>query len=246
MPNTKRAKKPQFTTPRGVWKFPRLATADTKFKADGEYSVKVVLPKADAAKLIADLKPLHAAAVKAAPALFAELKPETRKKLKAKNGDKGYTVNPFYTEEVDEDEKPTGNVEFVFKMTASGEYKSGPKAGQKWSRKPVMFNAKGEKINVNPWGGSEGKVTFEVGFMKDQETPGYFIPGTGAVGIKLGLEAVQILKLVQGGERDASGYGFGQEEGEDIDPSTETETQDAADDTAEGKDKPGADDKEEF
>jgi hypothetical protein len=55
------------------------------------------------------------------------------------------------------------------------------------------------------WGGSEGIVAFSA-------RP-YFIAGTGAVGLKLKLLAAQLLKIVQGGGRDAAGYGFGQEEG---------------------------------
>lgn len=55
------------------------------------------------------------------------------------------------------------------------------------------------------WGGTEGKVSFEV-------AP-YFIPGTALAGIKLRLNAVQVIELRSGGNKSAGEYGFGEEEG---------------------------------
>jgi hypothetical protein len=41
-------------------------------------------------------------------------------------------------------------------------------------------------------------------------------PNDGSVGVSVQLEGVQLLKLVSGGQRDASSYGFGAEDGDDI------------------------------
>lgn len=198
----KKAKRPQFTSPKGTFKYPRLNEADTKFKDEGEFSVKLVLSKDDAEPLIAKLKPLHDEAVTKGKAAFKELKPDVKAKL-AKKGIKNAVINAFYSDEVDAEGNETGNVEFNIKRTASGVNK---KTNKPWEIKSIpMFDAKGKKIAVNPWGGTVGKVTFTVG--------DYFIAGTAACGIKLSLEAVQILELVQGGEKSASGYGFEEEEG---------------------------------
>jgi hypothetical protein len=205
-----RKKAPTFTTPAGTFKFPRLGTPDTKFKAEGEFSVKFLIAKDAAAGLLAKLEPLHKAAIENGKAEYAGLPVATRKKLDAKGG---FTANPLFNVVYDDNEEETGEIEIVFKMAASGEYKSGPKVGQKWTRKPAVFDARmkpmsGDKV----WGGTVGKVSFEIGLNKQGE-PGYFIPGTGAAGLTLRLQAVQVIELVSGGQKTASAYGFGEEDG---------------------------------
>ncbi|MEY9719299.1 hypothetical protein ABIA22_001789 [Sinorhizobium fredii] len=216
----KEAKKklPQFTTPRGTFVYPKLTEPDygTKDypKPDGEYSLKLRMSREDAEAFVnrknkdgVSVQSLYDDAMREAEAAFAELKVETRKKLGAVKPNELYTV--LYDQETEE---PTGEVEFKFKMKASGETKKGPRAGTKWSRKPDLFDAKGRKIGggVNIWGGSEGKVSF-VG------SP-YFIPGTAAAGLRLMLGGVQVIELVSNGSRAADSYGFGQEEGFGYDP----------------------------
>lgn len=203
----KKQKNPEFTSPRGVFVFPKLTEADygnEKFpKPDGEYSVQLRMPVADADAFIeAKLKGLLADAYAQAREEFAKLPVGTRKKL----GD--ITENDLVKIEYDkETEEETGYVLFKFAMKASGK----TKAGKAWSRKPVIFDAKGKKMVKVPaiWGGTEGKVSFEA-------RP-YFIPGTGAAGLKLALNAVQVIDLVSGGGRDAEGYGFGAEDGYEYD-----------------------------
>jgi hypothetical protein len=210
----KRTNAPQFTSFKGVFKYPRLNEPDTKFKAEGEYSVKLIGNSSDATvqALIAKLRPMHEAAV-------------ARGKAMIKKG-KSLTINPLFAEVYDETtEEPTGEVEFTFKMAASGTYKNGPKAGQTWTRKPGIFDAKGNTLVKAPsiWGGTVGKVSFEVGVDRESGEPGYFVPGTGACGLSLRLLAVQIIDLVSGGQRTAAGYGFGEEDGYSADASEEGE-----------------------
>ena len=212
----RRPKAPTFTSFRGTFKYPKLNKPDTKFKADGEYSVKLIgnATAGDVLALIAKLEPLHRQAVMQADAEFAKLPAVTRKKLG------GVTFNPLYTELLDETtEEPTGDIEFKFARAASGTYKEGPKTGQKWTSTVGIFDAKGAPMPKAPdiWGGTVGKVSFEVGLNK-AGTPGYFIPGTGAAGLSLRLQAVQIIDLVSGGQRTAAGYGFGEEDGYAYDP----------------------------
>jgi hypothetical protein len=213
----KEAKKkdPEFRTPRLVWDYPKLDKADygTKDypKPAGEYSVQA-RAKADDEKtkaLIEQLQPLFNEAIEAGKAAFKELKVDARKKLEKSNGKQGIQINDLFTTLYDQEtEKPTGEIKFKFAMPASGKYKDkGTGKEKRWTAKPSIFDASGKPITKVPeiWGGSEGIVAFSA-------RP-YFIPGTGAVGLKLKLQAAQVLKLVQGGQRDAAGFGFGAEEG---------------------------------
>lgn len=203
----KRPSFPKVTTPRVTFRYPKLHEPDygnDNFpKPNGEYSVQAIMQLGDPATqaFIEQMTPLHDAAVAEAEAEFAKLPKASRVKLKE------VSVNPLYTVVYDkETEEETGEIFFKFTMVASGEYKKGPKAGQTWNRKPAIFDARGMKITQVPevGGGTIGKVSFEA-------RP-YFIKGTGAAGLKLALEAAQIIDLKQWGEKDASGYGFGEEE----------------------------------
>lgn len=204
----KRSSSPEFTTPRGTFRLPQLSEPDfgnEKFpKPDGEYSVLVTYSAADPATkaFLAKLQPVYDAAMADAEKEFAKLPVGTRKKLGA------VTRNDMFRTEYDpETEDPTGEITFKFAMPAGGVVKQGPRKGKKWSAKPDIFDAKGRPMLKVPaiWGGTEGKVAFEA-------SP-YFIPGTGAAGLKLRLNGVQIIELVSQGSRSASSYGFGEEEG---------------------------------
>lgn len=205
----KKQKNPEFTSPRGVFVYPKLNEPDygnEQFpKPDGEYSVNLRLTREEAEQFInAKLKTHLDAAYAEAEEAFAKLPVGTRKKLGK------VTQNELFKIEYDkETEEETGFVTFKFAMKASGK----TKAGKEWSRKPVIFDAKGKKMVKAPdiWGGTEGKVSFEA-------RP-YFIPGTGAAGLKLALNAVQVIDLKSGGGRDAEGYGFGAEDGYEYDES---------------------------
>lgn len=227
---------PQFTTPRGIFVYPKLSEPDYGNKdypkPDGEYSLKLRMTKTDADAFVArknkdgeSLQSLYDEAMRDAEQAFAELKVETRKKLGEVKPNDLFTV--LYDQETEE---PTGDVEFKFKMKASGEYKKGPRTGQKWARKPDLFDASGRKIGggVNIWGGSEGKVSFVAS--------SYFIPGTAAAGLRLMLGGVQVIELVSNGSRAADSYGFGQEDGFGYDPDEyrEEDAGEKSGDTSEG------------
>lgn len=222
---TEKIKPYKGTTPKGVFKYPKLVEPDYGTKdypdPDGSYKVTLVLPKDQAQKLIDQLQPEFDKAVEAGREAFAKLPVANRKKL----GD--LKVADFYTEVYDkETEEPTGDIEFKFKTKASGTTKE----GKAWERKVPLFDAKGVPAkNIKAiWGGTEGKVSFSA-------TP-YFVAGQGTAGLTLRLEAVQILKLSAGGARSASEFGFGQEEG-DFDATEAShgftdETEGGADDTS--------------
>jgi hypothetical protein len=234
------------TTPRATFAFPKINKPDfgtEKYPAkceQGEFSVTAFFDQNDEAfqKFIAGLTPMHEAAIKRGRLLFTGLKPELRKKLLKKNADTdGLEINPLYYEELDkETEQPTGRVKMKFQADAGGLRK---KDKTPWSFRPAAFDAAGKVLPLfynapgkphhgkpipdapQIWGGTEGKVSFEVGTDMETGEPGYFVDGNGMVGLKLKLQAVQILKLVSGGERTADQFGFGQEEGYGFEASTE-------------------------
>lgn len=193
-------------TPRGVFRFPALSAADYGTAdypcPEGRYKVDVILSEAEAQPLLKTLEPLLEQARVEGEEGFAALKVEQRKKLK------NLTLNDLYSVEYDkETEEPTGNLIFNFKMAASGKStKNG--VTREWNRKPQLFDAKGKPLTgklPDIWGGTIGVVAFEA-------SP-YFIAGTGAAGVSLKLSAAQIIELRSGGQRDASDFGFDEEDG---------------------------------
>lgn len=216
----KKKKNPKVLTPRGTFQWPKLATPDTKFDADGKYSVKLVLDTEAFEELSAIIQPIFDDALAEGEAAFAELSVAQRKKLKE------VTVNDWFTPVFDPDtEEETGTYSIVFGAKAGGTKRD----GTPWSRGPIpCFDAKGKPVKdaSKIWSGSEGKVSFSY-------RP-YFIPGTGTAGISLQLEAVQVLELASSGG-NADSYGFGVEDGyeasDDVDaPETDEAATDAASD----------------
>jgi len=191
MADAKRKKLPQFTSPRGVFVYPWINKPDTKFNADGEFRLKLRVSEDDAATIIKQLDKAHADAVVEAKAkLKAEGKPTKNMKI----ADKPYTL------ELDkETEEPTGHVLINFKQKAKGKNKT---TGEEFTRTIPIWDATGKnKVTKNVFGGSEGKVAYEI--------QPYYTAQVGA-GISLRLKQVQVLKLVAGnGEQSA----FGAEEG---------------------------------
>ncbi len=222
----------KLNTPLGAAKWPKLSEPDygTKDypKPDGEYSTKMIFDATDP-KFVAFRERMEAyiAPVEAmAQAKFAELKKPQRDKLGSP------TFNDMFVPIYDEDDEPTGEVEMKFTMKAGGVVKKGPREGSKWSRKPNLFDSLGRPIKgkVDIWGGSELIIAFS--FTDD----GYWIPATGAYGIKLQLEAAQIVTLREAGARNAGDYGFGEQEG-GFDASQHTPAQtDGSDDEEDGDD----------
>jgi len=202
-----RKKYDNINTPAGTLKWPKLTSIDYGTKEfpdkEGTYNTKLVLSWDDAVPLIEQLEVFLDEARSIAREEYPNLKVDLRKKLEKKNDD-GWFLWPLYTEVFDaKTEEPTGDVEFSFKMKASGKKRD----GGRWSRFPALFDAKGQTFpkGVDIWGGTTAKVAF-------QPRP-YFISGSGQAGVSLSLEAVQVLELVAGGTRSAEQYGFGEEEG---------------------------------
>ena len=171
-------------TPKGIFVYPCLNKPDTKFDEAGLYTVKLKLS-------VDEAQPLMDMIGKAMDAQVEKVKASGEVKGKVKRADPPYV----------EDEE-SGTVTFNFKMKASGKRKD----GTTFTQKPTL--KKHDLTDVDPdvriWGGSEGKVAFEM-------VP-FYTGGLGA-GVSLRLKGVQVLKLVTGG----GDCGFTAEEGEDFD-----------------------------
>lgn len=184
---------PRITTPRGMLVYPHLVEPDTKFvKPHGEYHTKFAVEanSKEAAQLVDKLDSILQAYIDENP---DELPPAKLKK--AMRAD-------LYEEEVDAEGEETGRILFKFKLKAVVETKK-----KTWEQKPRLFdaNAKPCGADVNPWTGTEGKISAEV-------FP-YYMESTKMFGLSLRVLAVQILQLVSGSGASATDFGFGTEEG---------------------------------
>lgn len=187
-----KAKKTRYVSPKGVAVWPKLNEPDTKFKAEGEYTVKLAYDPADPA-VQALIKKLE----KQRDEEFAAFLSENPKKKKTA------TAAPVFTEEVDEEGEETGRILMTFKMRASGKSK---KTGKSFTMKPDIFDAHKSQLKNPPQigSGSELRVSFE--------PSGWFVESAKAFHLSLRMSAVQIIELVEFGVRDADAYGFDEEE----------------------------------
>ena len=165
-----------FTTPKGIAQYPWLSKPDTKFNEEGEYKVNLILTKKEAAPVIEQIN-----------AAFAE----NFKIQEKEHGKDIKTANPPYVDELDDDNKPTGNVIIKFKSKAL--------------YAPAIFDAKGNVMkDSNIWGGSEIRVNGSI-------AP-YYVKLIGA-GVALRLRAVQVIQYVEGGTGSADRFGFEEVDG---------------------------------
>lgn len=236
----KRPKMIVATSPKGTFVYPKLNEPDYGSKeypvVNGQYQVRLRVTKTDP-KVQAFLAKMEAAleAVKAsASARVKELPVKTRKQLEAANGASMLKVNPLFSVIYDEEtEEETGEIEFKFQMPAKVVTKPRDgKPSKTLTFKPIIADARGLPIPANKlppiWGGTVGIVSFE--YAED----GYFIEGSGLVGLKMRMLGVQIIDLKSGGERSASSLGFKQEEGfssDDLAEKDEDESEDSDEET---------------
>ena len=174
----------KLTSPKGTFVYPHLNKPDTKFNADGEYKVTLSLTSEEATPLLKTLEEQISLSKSEAE--------EKAKGKKLKVADPPYVVN-------EED----GNYHFKFKLKAR--VKSS-KTGNEWEQKPAIFDSQLKPFSLDKqiWGGTQGKISFEV--------VRYFVATTGA-GITLRMKAVQIIDLVEGSGGDGTKHGFNTEDG---------------------------------
>lgn len=196
----------KINSPKGVASWPRLAEPDTKFKKEGEYSVKLRLRGSDAANLVAVIDQFHEEVCEHFADDIREAK--AKEKNPKKRAEIPARADPPY-KELYENDAPTGEYEFNFKMKASG---VSAKTGKPWTRKPAVFDSRARPIQgeaLSKVGG--GSIIKVVG-----EARPFYTAALGA-GVSLALEAVQVSEVKTFGDRSAAAYGFGDEGGEDGD-----------------------------
>lgn len=190
--------KPKFTsitTPTGTAIYPKLNAPDTKFKAGGEFAVRLKLSAEDAQPIIDKYEAELAAH-------FEKVKAELMKgdgKDKAKAKALKLAADKPYKPEYDDEGEETGFMLLNFKMP----HRVTREGKADLLLYPAIFDATGKELKNPPeiWGGSELVVA------------GQFRPFNTAIGVGLSmrLQAVQIQKLSTKGSRDAAGYGFGKD-----------------------------------
>lgn len=189
---------------KGTFVYPKVNKPDTKFKNEGQYQVRLRVP-AEQAQPVMDR--IDALAQEALAETKATLIEQGKKVQAAKLS---LAKDKPYRPALDDDGNETGEIEFNFKMTASGVDKD----GRSWTRAPKFFSASGKELKGEDipqvWGGTVGRVS------------GTFNPFCTAIGagVSLRLGAIQIIELVTGGGGgDAASMGFGAEDGYEPPPS---------------------------
>lgn len=199
---------PRLITPAGVaiWPAVNPGEPDYKFKKDtGEYHARLRFAP-DTPGLAEIIEIATALRDEAFEAKKAELTREKKGALL-----KELNVADVLKPEVDpETGDETGFIVFRASMNARVDIKNGPKAGTSFTKEPDLFDAKGKQLKNPPkiGGGSTLKLAVR--------PVDYWFPKDKTIGVRFELEGVQVLKLVSGGQRDADYYGFGEEEGDEI------------------------------
>lgn len=202
------ARKQQYFTPIAVFKYCHLNKPDTRYKAEGEYSVNVLMDKDDPTtqafieKLEAQVEDQRRDAEEA----FDSASPKQKAKWK-KEGISEPVIVDFYEDELTEEGEPTGNIILKFKTKASFKDR---KTGKMVDKVVKLVDGKGNVIphKKRPlvYGGTMGRVAFSIGFS--------FIAENAKSFMSFYLNEVQITKLVSGG---AGSSAFGAVEDSDFD-----------------------------
>lgn len=197
-----RNKRTRITTPKGIAKFPWLTNPDTRFSPEGVYHVQLLLKPEDEGvqEFLALLDRLGEEALDD----VREQLEQSGKKAKAKS----LQYRSPYQPDVDQDGDETGYIAVRFKQKAKGKTRD----GKVIERKPILFDAKGNRIDgdIAIYSGSIIRVAF---------TPvPYHAAATNEAGVTLRLQAVQVIELVSRSE-DAAAFGFQAEDGYEFMPS---------------------------
>lgn len=222
-----------------VW--PKLNAPD-EYKGKRTFNTKLVIdPAADAliekkaGNLIEAAEKLRDAFLEKTKADLTEQAAElrrTKKGAKAKEVEEkiaSIEAVPFGKPEVDDEtEEETGKL--VISAKTNAEYKD--KRGNMRERSLKIFDAKGKTLKNAPEIGSGSTLKLAATMVP------YYMPKENTVGVTLYLDAVQVIDLVTfGGQRDASSYGFGQEDGYEGSDEDEQEEEEEEEDSAPAKGK---------
>jgi hypothetical protein len=187
----KRPKRPTYTTPVGIARYPHLNKPDTRFNADGDYKcdVRLKADETDTTTLIERLEKIRDDFFDAQDA-----------KVK-----KTYKKAAVFTVELDDEGNETGYVIIKTKLNANGKDKT---TGETWKNEPKLFDAKGNPLppSVQVWSGSKVIVAGTVNT--------YAMAKEKSIGVTLKCRGVQVIELVSGGTGGtAESFGFKKQAG---------------------------------
>ena len=206
-----------IVSPFGVAKYPKLSEPDTRFKEDGEYSVKLLLDPNDQAtqNFTASLDDLFSRNL-----AFHQAQRDQEMRQKGKDPAKAKKIEGAtkgWRDDADPDTgELTGSIEVSAKLAAVGRSQ---KTGKTWENRPVVIDSSKQVIHVDVGGGSV--IRFSA------QAYGWFTPQLGA-GVSLRLKTVQVKELKTWGGDPVEGFDV-VEDGFVGQPSTATVT------TAEGQ-----------
>lgn len=189
----RRQKLPIHNSPRVVAIFPWITTPDTKFNEGGIYKTDGRTDSDKAAPVLKIIETQMAVAKAEAEVKAKENTAKTKKKVTATLHKDG---TPHFAALNDQGEE-TGDVVFKFRANASFVDK---KTGKTIKRTIPLFDAKGKPMPPKAiFGGSMLIVSY---------TAAPWVNPSCEYGVKLRMEAVQVIDLVTSGSKSASGYGF--------------------------------------
>jgi len=181
----------EFNTPALRTGFTVLREPSTKFKEQGEYSVKLQF-KVDSPEGQAIIDFLN------------EKMDEAEAEAKAKSGRKKVKVaEPPYKMVEDEEGEPTGEATIKFTML----HRNKTKEGTEYFKTPALFTADGQPLPEDVKVGS-GSLVIVRGVART-----YYVSEQTGAGVSLKLQAVQVLEAKSGGVASFEKSGFSVVEG---------------------------------
>lgn len=224
----KRNEYPKVTTPRGVVAWASIDEPDYEYKEGGEFHIRVRFDPDD-------LKEIEGIGQELLDEAFDAMSSELKREKKGALLKKLHKRDVIQMETDRETGEETGYAIIRAGKTFRVTPKNGKNAGKTFEFVPDVFDARGKQIKKRPRVGSGSEVKISITLME------YFVAKDGEMGIKFELNAVQILKLIQGGSRDAASYGFAAEDGdaiedEDTGPFTDEGSGYSGDDEGDGAD----------
>jgi len=166
---------------KGNARWAKVFEADTRYVPEGEYSIQVVVPEAEATEVCEQFNSM----IEAKRAETVKDNPKLTNVLS--------THQPF---EMDTDEAGTPTGDIVFKAKMKARVKS--KDGKVYEQKPMVVDAKKTPLDGSTLIGNGSVVKVAV------EPFPYMMPATKTVGVTLRLKAVQVIDIVEYGNNAAS------------------------------------------
>ncbi len=233
-----KAKRTTYVSMKGIARYPWLSKPDTKFNEDGLFHLDLVIQDedldqpvrtSDGKTLDVTYRELFDNGLEQGYQIACEKHPKDKRKI---------TKTEVTREITDEEGEPTGELFIPFKQNALIK----PKGKDPIQIKRIpQFDAKGKQVpsSILIGGGSLVKVAFTIRNEKPDgsfDNPSSWVATEKKVGLRLDLQQVQVLKLVEGGaggQKSAFGVEDGYD-GIDEDEGPEDQVEETTEDEGDG------------